>query len=82
MPRMIKVKCPECNQSDSLTVAFGEPYRNFGDNASDDDFRAEIRKQECFCNLEDDERPKEIVYEWMTDCYPYQIQGEWYEYET
>jgi hypothetical protein len=80
MPRMIKMDCPECKAPESLTVAFGDPYKNFGDNADDDDFRAELRMQTCTCDLEDDERIEETVRQWNADCYPYQIQGEWYEY--
>lgn len=77
MPRHIKMDCPECGQTESLTVAFGRPYEDFGDGASEDDFKAVIVNQECECELEDDERPKETVYQWTIDTYPYAIKGEW-----
>jgi hypothetical protein len=79
MPRMIRVDCPECKQSESLVVAFGEPYRDFGDGADDADFRTVTVAQKCACDLEDDERAEGIVYEWNRECYPYQIKGEWYQ---
>lgn len=78
MPRMIKADCPECHKKDSLTIAFGEPYADFGDGMDDSDFRAEVFEQECNCHPDATAEIYDTIYQWNANCYPSAIAGEWH----
>ncbi len=78
MPRFIKMTCPDCRKPESLTVAFGEPYRDFGDGMDDADLRVDIVAQECPCeDVDDSDAVTNTIWEWMAECYPYKMKGEW-----
>jgi len=77
MPRMIKADCPECKLTDSLTIAFGDPYQDFGDGLDDSALRVEVKEQECRCDLDDTAQVYDTIRRWISDTYPYAIKGEW-----